>query len=242
MLDGVQFTRLEHDTLLDRCFKYSTSWLMSVVPHLFLRDMLLALAHPHESTETDHYSPVLHCSLLAFAAAFSDYPAMRQREIRDRLAERAKQLLHDELRRPSLTLIQALAILSEYHSGLGEKERAYMYLGMSIRAVRALKLGRVELRGLSPETLLSVTSEWYFWSIYSQDKITSLELNTDHDLRSTDYEALKLPYVDLDIDHVPWFDSSGLWPPTQPNQGWRLTQVFAESCKLTLIAESIIRL
>ncbi|KAG9121057.1 hypothetical protein FRC07_003154, partial [Ceratobasidium sp. 392] len=136
-LDGTQFTRLEHDTLLDRCFKYSTCWLMSIISHFFLHDMLHALAHPHERSGINYYSPLLHCALLAFAAALSDHPAMKQRQTKEKFAERAKQLLHEELHRPSLSLVHALAILSEYHAGIGEREPAYMYLGMSIRAVRA---------------------------------------------------------------------------------------------------------
>ncbi|KAG8711723.1 hypothetical protein FRC09_020453 [Ceratobasidium sp. 395] len=99
--------------------------------------MLRSLDRTNEGSETNHYSPPLHCSLLAFAAALSDYPAMRRREIKGEFAKKAKQLLHDDLYQPRLSLVQALAILSEYHSGIGQKEQAYMYLGMSIRATRA---------------------------------------------------------------------------------------------------------
>ncbi|KAG9093145.1 hypothetical protein FS749_014979 [Ceratobasidium sp. UAMH 11750] len=137
-LDDIQFTRLEHDTLLDRCFKYSSCWLMMVIPQFFLWDMLRALTYSQEPAEVEYYSPLLHCSLLAFATALSDDPLVKQRG--QKFAERAKQLLDDSLRRPCLSLVQSLAILSEYHCGLGGKEQGYIYLGMSIRAVRARKL------------------------------------------------------------------------------------------------------
>jgi hypothetical protein len=105
---------------------------MSIIPQLFLHDMLRALAHEHTNLEMEHYSPLLHCSLLAFATALSEEPLIKHQSTRDKFAERAKQLLQDELGRPSLNFVQALAMLSEYHSGLGEKEQGYMYMGALI--------------------------------------------------------------------------------------------------------------
>jgi hypothetical protein len=76
-----------------------------------------------------YYSPLLHCSLLAFATALSDNPLIRQHTTRRKFAERAKQLLEHETGHPCLSLVQALAILSEYHCGIGEREAGYMYMG-----------------------------------------------------------------------------------------------------------------
>ncbi|KAG9094336.1 hypothetical protein FS749_012675 [Ceratobasidium sp. UAMH 11750] len=136
-LNDIQLTCLEHDTLLDRYFKYLNCWLIPVIPQFFLHDMLCVLAHSHSGSETDYYSPLLHCSILALATALSDDPSIKHRETREIYAMRAKQLLHGNLHRPCLALIQGLVILSEYHNGLGEMEQGYMYLGMGIRAVRA---------------------------------------------------------------------------------------------------------
>ncbi|QRV78550.1 Fungal specific transcription factor domain [Ceratobasidium sp. AG-Ba] len=129
LLHGAQLTRLEHDVLLDRCFGYSSNGLMSVVPELFLHDMLHALSRVDEPTETDHYSPLLHCSLLAFAAALSDDYSINQFSTRETFAGRAKQILYEQLDKPSITLIQALNMLSGYYYGLGRREQGYMYLG-----------------------------------------------------------------------------------------------------------------
>ncbi|KAG8738870.1 hypothetical protein FRC10_006419 [Ceratobasidium sp. 414] len=170
--DDIQFTRLEHDTLLDRYFKYAGCWLMSIVPQFFLHDMLRALTHAKSPLEVDHYSPMLHCSLLALATALSDNPLIKLPTTRERFATKAKQLLHDDVGRPCLVLVQALAVLSEYHCGLGEREKGYMYLGMSIRAARAIGLGRVELRRLGQAHLAAIL-DWYFWSIYSQGAATT---------------------------------------------------------------------
>ncbi|QRV75257.1 nitrogen assimilation transcription factor nirA [Ceratobasidium sp. AG-Ba] len=56
------------------------------------------------------------------------------------------------------------------------------------------------------------------------------------DLRSKSYFALDLPRIDWEIDG--WPDSA----PTSQSLGSRLTQVFTESCKLALVAESIFNL
>ena len=131
-LGDVQLSRLEHDLALDRCFKYSRNWLMCLIPQFFLRDMLRSLAHDSSSTRpppTSYYSPLLHCSILALSTSGSDNPLLKKRTTRAKLASHAKDLLNQELSRPSLSLVQALVLLSEYHCGLAEREQGYMYMG-----------------------------------------------------------------------------------------------------------------
>lgn len=110
-------------------------WLMSLIPQLFLRDMLHSLgansSHTHPIS-TKYYSPLLHCSILALATANADNPLIKQRTTRAKIASYAKNLLDRELSRPSLSLVQALVIISEYHCGLGEREHGYMYMGKAI--------------------------------------------------------------------------------------------------------------
>ncbi|KAF8606518.1 hypothetical protein BDV93DRAFT_553688 [Ceratobasidium sp. AG-I] len=144
-LGDVQLSRLEHDLALDRCFKYSRNWLMCLIPQFFLRDMLRSLAHDSNTTHprpthlplASYYSPLLHCSILALATSSSDNLLLKQQTTRARLASHAKDLLNQELSCPSLSLVQALVLLSEYHCGLAEREQGYMYMGMAIRAIRA---------------------------------------------------------------------------------------------------------
>ncbi|KAG8791128.1 hypothetical protein FRC12_010113 [Ceratobasidium sp. 428] len=134
-LPGVQFSRQEHDILLLRCFKYGTSWLMGLVPELFLHDMLYLLtsgtvgSQPLSPSQLQHYSPMLHCSIMAFAAAFSDDPAVRAPETRGRFASCAKQWLDEEFQRPMMSLVRSLALLAEYHCGIGDTDAGYMYMG-----------------------------------------------------------------------------------------------------------------
>jgi hypothetical protein len=132
-LGNVRLSRLEHDILLHRSFKYATVWLLPLIPELFLRDMLYfsspnqSATHPHPPTL--HYTPLLHCSLLAFATAFSDDPNIVLWATRDKFAARAKQLLDGEFAHPAPSLVQSLALLAEYHCGIGERDAGYMYLG-----------------------------------------------------------------------------------------------------------------
>lgn len=169
-------SREDHDIVLARGFKYGTSWLLSLVPELFLHDMLFALTTPsaaqspspspsisshHRSSTSSqlrlqHYTPFLHCALLAFSCAFSPSPVLRSRATRARFAAHAKQWLDEEFKKPVMSLVTALALLGEYHCGIGERDPGYMYMGafnlfpilvidsnfgwcvgMSIRAARA---------------------------------------------------------------------------------------------------------
>lgn len=131
-LGDVQLSRFEHDALLQRCFNYGTSWLLGLIPELFLHDMLYSLTSESESQShprMQHYSPLLHCSLMAFATAFSDNPAIRAPVTRAMFAAHAKQWLDEEFKRPVMALVRALALLAEYHCGIGERDAGYMYMG-----------------------------------------------------------------------------------------------------------------
>jgi hypothetical protein len=129
-------TRLEHDTLLNRFFKFFSNWCLRVIPSLFLRDMAVALLSPALTAQnsssppkTAHYSPLLHNSILAVAAAYSDDPAICCREGKTSFAKKAKEYVEIECARPTLSTVQALAILSSYHSGLSEQSLGFMYFG-----------------------------------------------------------------------------------------------------------------
>ncbi|CAE6454689.1 unnamed protein product [Rhizoctonia solani] len=146
----IRFTRLEHDTLLYTYFKYHNLWLSILEPDLFLRDMLLELvpdpdgAVTSRSDDLTYYSPFLHCALIAFATAFSNDPGVRLKRVREQFANRAKQLLEAECEHPTLTAIQGLVFLSEYHGSLGDRGLAYLYFGISCRLTRAHKLMSLE--------------------------------------------------------------------------------------------------
>jgi hypothetical protein len=134
-LANVELTRFEHDTLLDRFFSFYAIWLRSLVPELFLRDMLALLvpghlqSTPFQPSRVLSYTPFLHCALMSVATAFSDDPAIKARETRETFAACAKQYLESECERPTLTAVQALNFLSDYHGGFGERGLAYLFSG-----------------------------------------------------------------------------------------------------------------
>ncbi|KAG9090103.1 hypothetical protein FS749_000811 [Ceratobasidium sp. UAMH 11750] len=173
-LPGIPFTRHEHDTTLFRALKYGTSWLLGLVPELFLRDMLHSLASTGTQVpprpRLQHYSPLLHCSIMAFATAFSESPVIRAPETRGRFASWAKQWLAEELQRPTMSLIRSLALLAEYHCGIGEKNAGYIYMGMSFRAARIV-MPQGNNEGVPREAIVesfpeTISRNWHFWSTF----------------------------------------------------------------------------
>ncbi|KAF8601515.1 hypothetical protein BDV93DRAFT_558352 [Ceratobasidium sp. AG-I] len=244
-LGNVLLSRLEHDTLLYRSFKYGTSWLLAVVPDLFLRDLLyfngFEPSNALSRLPTPHYSPLLHCCLLAFATAYSDSNEIRSYIVRNQFAAHAKRLLDDELAQPAPSLIQALALLAEYHCGIGERDAGYMYMGMSFRAARALKLlndPKVVEGGESSLSPDSIINEWLFWSAFAQDKLMVLEFARGYDIPLPP-AGVNLPAISLVQDTPPWSAGPDATSGSSDNQSNRVTQVFLETSKLMIITARI---
>ncbi|KAG8704331.1 hypothetical protein FRC09_003613, partial [Ceratobasidium sp. 395] len=246
-LDGT-FSRLEHDTILARCFKHGTSWLLGLVPEIFLHDMLYALTSQPTSPQSisqdrlQHYTPMLHCAILAFGCAFSDDSAIRSRETRDKFAAHAKQWLDEEIRQPVMGLVRSLALLAEYHCAVGQRENGFMYLGMSIRAARAMvSVGR-PTPWTEPGTAAyseSITRDWHFWSTFAQDKLMSLDFGRHPDMPIS-LAGVSLPAIDSRMDSQSWPMSpadEGVAGGTQPKL---ISLVFFESCKLLVIGTRVL--
>ncbi|CAE6492919.1 unnamed protein product [Rhizoctonia solani] len=233
-------TRLEHDTILLRCFQYGVAWLHCMLPEAFLHDMLYALTSESSAVSNplrlQHYTPMLHCALLAYACAFSDNPEIRSLSFRAKFAQYAKQWLDYEFERPVMALVRALALLGEYHCGIGQRSSGFMYMGMSIRAARSLILvGDHESWINEGSTAHSevVERDWHFWSAFCQDKIMALEFNQEHDV-PVPHLGVSLPSIDGDSDNQPWSNGLVGFPP-------RLTtKTFFDSCKLMVISTRII--
>ncbi|KAH7338366.1 hypothetical protein B0J17DRAFT_421242 [Rhizoctonia solani] len=235
-----QLTRMEHDTLLSRCFKYGVTWLHCMLPETFLHDMLYCLtsepSKPGDQLRLQHYTPMLHCALLAYASAFSDNPEIQSSSFRTELARYAKQWLDYEFERPVMALVRALALLAEYHCGIGEGGAGYMYMGMSIRAARSLILTDDQDSWVSegvaahPEV---AERDWHFWSAFCQDKIMALEFKQECDV-PVPHLRVSLPSIDVESDGLPWSEDLVGFPP-------RLTtKTFFDSCKLMVISTSVI--
>ncbi|QRV82125.1 Fungal specific transcription factor domain [Ceratobasidium sp. AG-Ba] len=220
-LGDVQLSRHEHDIILERFFNYQVIWLLPLVPDVFLHNMLYSVTHaaPLEVL-MPYYSPVLHCSMLAFAAALSDDPKISSEAVRDKFAAKAKQLLDSDFARPTPSLVQALALLAEHCCGLGERDAGYMYLGMSARAAQAIGLFVESQPAVAQPPLESM----------------ALEYGRSYDIPLPNAGA-KLPVVDPEFDSRPWPASQV--PSAADVASGRTTLVFRESCKLMTILTRI---
>ncbi|KAG9119740.1 hypothetical protein FRC07_005080 [Ceratobasidium sp. 392] len=247
-LDNAQLSRLEHDVILSRCFKYGTSWLLGLVPEIFLHDMLYSLTSPPSESQSNlqtrlqHYTPMLHCAIFAFASGFSDDASIGSRATRDKFAAQAKRWLDHEFEQPVMSLVRSLALLAEYHIAIGERETGYMYMGMSIRAARAMLSTSQQVPWADPGIVgypESVTREWHFWSTFTQDKLMSLDFGRFPDM-PVPITSVNLPSIDSEMDSQPWPMSPADAPTVNVIQPKSTSLVFSESCKLLVIANRII--
>lgn len=123
--------RLDHDIAIQRFFKFFSSWGLRALPRLFLRDLALAtsISNGRSTRKTPHYSPMLHNAILSVGLAYSDDIRLRSRTVREQFAKKAKEYVEVECHRPTLSTVQALAVLSSYHSGFAEQGLGFMYIG-----------------------------------------------------------------------------------------------------------------
>ncbi|KAG9119257.1 hypothetical protein FRC07_005792 [Ceratobasidium sp. 392] len=264
-LPDVTFSRQEHDLLLLRCFKYGTSWLLGLVPELFLHDMLYSLTAVESETlsqpRLQHYSPLLHCAIMAFATAFSDDPAIRAPATRAQFASCAKRWLDEEFKQPAMSLVRSLALLAEYHCGIGERDTGYMYMGMSFRAVHVFASkgdSEVSFNEAVVTVPESITRDWHYWSAFSYDKLMvqsltsidgealnscsrkqAIEYDKDYDI-PIPFPEVSLPSSNAEMDNQSWPPEPSSTPSTVIPLAKLTTLVFHESSKLMIIAARII--
>ena len=92
--------------------------------------MYRALGPSQTPPKTPHYSPMLHNALVALALAFTDEP-FNDIKTRQIYAATAKSFIEAECRKPNLSVVHALSVLSSYHNSLGDQTLGYMYFGMT---------------------------------------------------------------------------------------------------------------
>ncbi|KAJ1303610.1 hypothetical protein OPQ81_011794 [Rhizoctonia solani] len=229
-LSPLQLSRFEHDTILHRCISFGASCFFGLVPDLFLAELLQCLApeamHP-QIEGSRYYTPLLHCSLLAFGAGFSDSPEIRARETRVKFAMHAKRWLSEEFNYPSPSLVLSLALLSEYHSGIGERNTAYMYMGMAMHAARA------------PAILSNhLDLEWQWWSIFVQECLMALEIKGSREL-PTPRLTITCP-VTIEPDSRPPLTDSLAELLSHTDYFKYSARCLIQMCKLTSIATRMI--
>lgn len=237
----IPLDRPSHDKALDLLFKFFTSWCLRIIPALFLRDMYRALSVPHSQAppRTPHYSPMLHNALVALALAFADDPKLRDLKSRQCFANYAKSFIEAECRKPNLSVVHALSVLSSFHSSQGDQTLGYMYFGMSARMSQALGLNI----DFSEWVKLGIMDEadrldrhWTNWTTFAQDVCWSLYVGRDFCVaKPIEGDTISMSHIDPEFDEMSWFYPPAKIPP-QPNN---LTKTFEATCRLLMIARSI---
>ncbi|RSM08779.1 hypothetical protein CEP52_004453 [Fusarium oligoseptatum] len=158
--------------LLDLYFIWDNPWFPFVDEALF-RDS--------KRSKGRYYSPLLlHC-ILACGSRYSDRTEARSNPEDANTAghpflDTIETLLHDELKRPNITTIQSLAVLSIVYFGSGQDAAGWLYSGMANRLVVDMGLH------LDPDSLASsvrMTVEeaelrrQLYWALYCVDKTSA---------------------------------------------------------------------
>ncbi|KAF7360527.1 Zn(2)-C6 fungal-type domain-containing protein [Mycena venus] len=228
--------RREHDKVLDLSFKFFTMWTYHVVPSLFLRDMYRALSVPpsEEPPRTPHYSPMLHNAILSISLAYSDKPYLKDPKTRLRFATAARSL--HAYTKADFSTIQAMTFLVSFYSDFGERIPAELYFGMGSRLGMALGLG-LDATPWAEAGLIEIDEirqrNWSHWTLFCLDATWTLYFGWD--LGGYSRRSTQMPFVDSDMDQVPWYHAPANIPP-QPNY---LTLAFFETSALFMIARQI---
>ncbi|KAJ7636825.1 hypothetical protein FB45DRAFT_1056102 [Roridomyces roridus] len=250
----VALDRREHDKILDLAFKFLASSSLRIIPTLFLRDMHRALSSPRsrEPPKTSNYSPMLHNTLLAISAVYSDNPYIRDRRTRRYFINVALDHLQAECRRPNLSLVQALSFFGTYYIDCGDHVLGDMFCGKPVRASENPHLNVVAMSSRASMALgldLDATAwaqtgfitedemharHWACWSTFALDLCCSLRFGRDPCGLSC--RNIPKPFVDEDIDRTLWTHPSSA-VPIQPNL---LTLTFSESASLFLTLREIV--
>ncbi|ODQ54630.1 hypothetical protein SAICODRAFT_5832 [Saitoella complicata NRRL Y-17804] len=197
-----------------------------------------------------YYSELLLNAILAHAAPYSS-----RSDLRDvggevctagyHFYQRARELLEDELEKPSITTVQALALLGSREAGCGRDARGWIFSGMSFRM--ALDLGLhldcrrfVEVGAMRAEEaeIRSVT----FWGCYVFDKGWSTYMGRPSLIPADDVTVPK-PNISLNEEALPWrayYEPS--FPIQQlPDVPLHLYSTFGSICSLTEILGSLMQ-
>ena len=180
---------------------------------LFLRDRELAKASGSATTRSKHFSPLLLNAILAHAAHLSSRPEVRT-DLNDpataghRYFRTARKLLEYECESPSMTTVQALALMGSREAGCGrDVGLGWLYSGMSFRMAVDLGLhlrcddlvrnGRMS----QEEADARVTT---FWGCYLFDKGWSAYLGRPESISAHLVERTPRPTLKAEEEFAFW--------------------------------------
>lgn len=236
-------SRAQHDIAIDRFFRYFACWGQRATPHLFYRDMEIALGTALESDlplMAPNYSPLLHNIILAIGLAFSDDEHLRALSSRRKFAAEGEKHIDRECSHPCVATVQALAIRASFASTMGDYSLGWVHHGLANRLCYAMGLHvntqPLVARGkLSPED--AVQRNVTFWSCFCQEGMWGHYIGRKPQIEDF---SLPPPSSDAATDHTIW-----VWPPgpleSLPSQPSYLSLAMVYTTKLFIIANGITR-
>ncbi|KAK4048707.1 hypothetical protein OIO90_005700 [Microbotryomycetes sp. JL221] len=199
------FDRQVHDDIIGLWLNFGNDWLRFVNATRFLSDLRTCLSRTNvqgRPIRTPYYSPLLHNSMLAVAAAFSSHSI--DAEI---FATRAKSLIEDENEVPLCSSVQGLFLLAEYYAGSSKPKKGWLFYGIGNYSASNLGLA-VSLHPLAEKGLIAAQvkdeREATFATWLLLDKLWSCLLGRQPILFRRTYET-SLPNVDPMIDARRWY-------------------------------------
>ena len=216
---------------------------------IFLRDREIARAGGSMATSSKHFSPLLLNAILAHAAHLSSRPEVRTDPNEPATAgncyfRTARKLLEVELESPSMTTVQALALMGSREAGCGrDVGLGWLYSGMSFRM--ALDLGLhlrcddlVKKGQISQEEAdARVTT---FWGCYLFDKGWSAYLGRPESMPAHLAERTPRPALKAEEEFAFWTPYGDERTPREP----MVAHTMSTSGQIVAIAEilgSVIR-
>ncbi|CAG9978484.1 unnamed protein product, partial [Clonostachys byssicola] len=156
--------------LIDCYFEWEQPWCQVVDEQLF-RDS--------ERNGGRYSSPFLVNSILAMGSRYSDRMDIRQSPAHSNCAgqvflARAEKMLNAELKRPTVTTVQALAILGIFYVAVGQDTVGWLHHGMSVQLALdiGINMDSTVLHGsdrLTPQELR--LRHQVYWALYCDDKL-----------------------------------------------------------------------
>lgn len=163
--------------LIDMYFCWHYSFFTTLSKHLFWKEFQQGMPPPGSGRRMEYCTPLLVNAMLALGCHFTSWPAARA--VRDDSAtagdhffkEAKRLILENDLHEiPTLTTVQALALMSVREAGCGREAKGWVYSGMSFRMAcdLGLNLGMSSKDGIdeAEEDARRIT----FWGCFLFDK------------------------------------------------------------------------
>lgn len=176
--------------LLDLYWRWQNSWQYVVSRNVFMRDLTAGKS-------TRFCSPLLLAAILALASRYSDRPEVRT-DPKDHntagaiFAAQAKYMLHHECVAPTVSTVQATALLGLYSCAINQESLGWMYTGMAVRMAFTLGLhldcSQYVSSGLiTADDLESRNVAW--WGVSMLDHLFTIGLGRPCTIRDEDVTA-----------------------------------------------------